>query len=566
MILYNKPTAFLKEYKIFSKLPDMMNSIQKTGVSEYKDNETPHRALLKNTFLSQMGHDLRTSIMGIIGYSEMLIEDAESEGFEEFLLDLKEIHKAGNQLLTFVNDMFDLKKTAVQTVSDMEKFNAKIRSITLAPITVIKGYAGILIDEMEQKNSIKFIPDLKMIFTAVERFVTSVNNFPHTWHDKTDVNLTYQDRNIMNQEIITSISSLSEETLIQKCTVGGAILIVDDSEQNRDLLARRLERDGHTVSVAATGREALKMLGCNSFDLVLLDIMMPEINGYQVLRHLKSDDNISHIPVIMLSALEEIDHVVRCIEMGAEDYLHKPFDPVLLRARIGACLEKKRLRDREHAYIQQLRAEREKSEQLLLNILPSPIAGRLKRGENPIVDNFPDVTVLFADIVGFTQLSAQIIASELIGALNEIFTIFDELAEQHDLEKIKTIGDSYMVVGGLPTPRSDHAEAVARMALDMLKGIAKINSRKGQALSLRIGIHTGPVIAGVIGTRKFIYDLWGDTVNIASRMESHGLPDCIQVTETTQALLSGKFVFEKRGLIEVKGKGEMITYFLKDRI
>jgi class 3 adenylate cyclase len=123
-----------------------------------------------------------------------------------------------------------------------------------------------------------------------------------------------------------------------------------------------------------------------------------------------------------------------------------------------------------------------------------------------------------------------------------------------------------MVVGGLPTPRSDHAEAVARMALDMLKGIAKINSRKGQALSLRIGIHTGPVIAGVIGTRKFIYDLWGDTVNIASRMESHSLPDCIQVTETTQALLSGKFVFEKRGLIEVKGKGEMITYFLKDRI
>ncbi|MBU0651514.1 MAG: response regulator [Proteobacteria bacterium] len=566
MILYNKPTAFLKEYKIFSKLPKIMNSIQKTGVSEYKDSEAPLRALSKNAFLSQMGHDLRTSIMGIIGYSEMLIEDAESEGFKEFLLDLKEIHKAGNQLLTFVNDMFDLKKTAVQTVSDMEKFNAKIRSITLAPITVIKGYAGILIDEMEQKNSIKFIPDLKMIVTAVERFVTSVNNFPHTWHDKTDMNLTYQDRNIMNQEIITSISNLSEETLIQKSTVGGAILIVDDSKQNRDLLTRRLERDGHTVSVAETGREALRMLGCNSFDLVLLDIMMPEINGYQVLRHLKSDDNISHIPVIMLSALEEIDHVVRCIEMGAEDYLHKPFDPVLLRARIGACLEKKRLRDREHAYIHQLRAEREKSERLLLNILPSPIAGRLKRGENPIVDNFPDVTVLFADIVGFTQLSAQIIASELIGALNEIFTIFDELAEQHDLEKIKTIGDSYMVVGGLPTPRSDHAEAVARMALDMLKGIAKINSRKGQALSLRIGIHTGPVIAGVIGTRKFIYDLWGDTVNIASRMESHGLPDCIQVTETTQALLSGKFVFEKRGLIEVKGKGKMITYFLKDRI
>jgi class 3 adenylate cyclase len=545
----------------------MMNFIQKTGASEYKEIKgAPHRALSKNAFLSRMGHELRTSIMGIVGYSEMLIDDAKSEEFQEILLDLKEIHIAGNQLLTFVNDMFDLKKTDVQTVSDMDYFNAKIKSVTLAPINVIKGYVGILLDEMEQKHSNKFISDLKMILNATERFVSSVDNFPRPWHDETDMDLTYQDRNEMSQELVTSIVNPSEETLIQKCTAGGSILIVDDSEQNRNLLARRLERDGHTISVAATGRDALKMLGCNSFDLVLLDIMMPEINGYQVLQHLKSDDNISHIPVIMLSALEEIDHVVRCIEMGAEDYLHKPFDPVLLRARIGACLEKKRLRDREHAYIRQLRAEREKSEQLLLNILPSLIAGRLKRGENPIVDNFPDVTVLFADLVGFTQLSAQIIASELIGSLNEIFTIFDELAEQHDLEKIKTIGDSYMVVGGLPTPRSDHAEAVARMALDMLKGIAKINSRKGQALSLRIGIHTGPVIAGVIGTRKFIYDLWGDTVNIASRMESHGLPDCIQVTETTQALLSGKFVFEKRGLIEVKGKGEMITYFLKDRI
>ncbi|MDD4996658.1 MAG: adenylate/guanylate cyclase domain-containing protein, partial [Syntrophales bacterium] len=293
---------------------------------------------------------------------------------------------------------------------------------------------------------------------------------------------------------------------------------------------------------------------------------MPEIDGFQVLQRLKSDDNVSHIPVIMLSALEEMDLVIRCIEMGAEDYLHKPFDPVLLRARIGACLEKKRLRDREQAYLRQLSIETEKSERLLLNILPAPIAGRLKLGENPIVDNFPEVTVLFADLVGFTELSTRMAAAELIGSLNEIFTIFDELAERHGLEKIKTVGDSYMAVGGLPTPRTDHAEAIAQMALDMLDRIAKINSRKEHALSLRIGIHTGPVIAGVIGMRRFIYDLWGDTVNIASRMESHGLPDCIQVTETTRAMLSGKFIFEKRGRIKVKGKGEMITYLLKERI
>ncbi|MGK7905007.1 MAG: adenylate/guanylate cyclase domain-containing protein [Hormoscilla sp.] len=219
--------------------------------------------------------------------------------------------------------------------------------------------------------------------------------------------------------------------------------------------------------------------------------------------------------------------------------------------------------------LKQLEEEQKKSERLLLNILPKPIAERLKRQEQTIADDFAEVTVLFADIVGFTKLSSQVTPIELVKLLNRIFSAFDQLADKHGLEKIKTIGDAYMVVGGLPVPREDHASAIARMALDMQKVIAQFNAEQAQynshntqTLKIRIGINTGPVVAGVIGVKKFIYDLWGDTVNIASRMESHGIAGYIQVSEATYEHLKENFRCKPRGAIEVKGKGEMLTYIL----
>ena len=343
------------------------------------------------------------------------------------------------------------------------------------------------------------------------------------------------------------------------------VLIVDDNEVNRDLLARRIQREGYEVRIACDGFEALEIVRSDSLDLILLDIMMPQMNGYQVLEALKADPALRYIPVIMISAVNDLDSVVRCIELGAEDYLSKPFNPVLLRARINACLEKKRLRDQEQAYLKKLAIEQEKSENLLLNILPQPIAQRLKQGEKNIADSFSDVTVLFADIVDFTKLSASLSPDELVETLNQIFSIFDELAEKYGLEKIKTIGDAYMVVGGLPTPRADHVEAIAEMALDMQNKIRSFSLNHKEPLQMRIGIHTGPVEAGVIGTKKFAYDLWGDTVNTANRMESHGIAGKIQVTMKTYERLKHQYLLEKRHIISVKGKGEMNTYFLLGR-
>ncbi|WP_199299919.1 adenylate/guanylate cyclase domain-containing protein [Trichocoleus sp. FACHB-262] len=209
-----------------------------------------------------------------------------------------------------------------------------------------------------------------------------------------------------------------------------------------------------------------------------------------------------------------------------------------------------------------LRYQQEQADRLLSNTLPGPIAKRLKLQEDTIADSFEEVTILFADLVNFTQWASEITPTALVSYLNEIFSAFDQLTEKHGLEKIKTIGDAYMVAGGLPIPSDHHVEAIAEMGLDMLSAIAQFNTKHGTKLNLCVGINTGPVIAGVIGTKKFSYDLWGDTVNIASRMESHGLPGRVQVTEAAYHHLKTHYTFEKRDIIEVKGKGSMQTYLI----
>jgi class 3 adenylate cyclase len=230
---------------------------------------------------------------------------------------------------------------------------------------------------------------------------------------------------------------------------------------------------------------------------------------------------------------------------------------------LGEAVRGRRALDQEHRL---LLAEQDRSERLLLNVLPSPIAARLKQGEAVIADRFPEVTVLFADLAGYTASSDRSSPERVVQVLGNLFTALDRLAERHGLEKIKTIGDAYMAVGGLPSPRPDHAEAVAEMALAVREEVGRHLDPAGQPLAVRIGIDTGPVVAGVIGTTKFSYDLWGDTVNTASRMESQGVVGCIQVTERTYQRLRHRYRFERRGPVQVKGKGELVTWFLLGRI
>ncbi|PZV09098.1 MAG: histidine kinase [Leptolyngbya sp.] len=215
--------------------------------------------------------------------------------------------------------------------------------------------------------------------------------------------------------------------------------------------------------------------------------------------------------------------------------------------------------------LKELNKEKERSEQLLINILPESIVQRLKENGTSIAEHFDEVTILFADIVNFTPIAARLPPFEVVELLNGIFSEFDDLVEEFGLEKIKTIGDAYMVAAGLPVPRTDHAEAIAAMALAMQQRVADFRSKTGEAFQIRVGINTGTVVGGVIGTKKFIYDLWGDTVNVASRMESTGLAGGIQVTAATYNRLKDRYAFEVRGTVQIKGKGEMETYWLRGK-
>jgi class 3 adenylate cyclase len=340
-----------------------------------------------------------------------------------------------------------------------------------------------------------------------------------------------------------------DEKLVQQ-----RILIVDDSPENIDILGNALA--DYKRSVALNGEKALqRALSDNPPDLILLDVMMPGMDGYEVCRRLKAEPRTREIPVIFVTAKGEVEDETHGFALGAVDYITKPISLPIVQARVRTHLLLKLAREK-------LEQEQQLSERLLLNILPAPIASRLKQGEKAIADNYTEVTVMFADLVNFTTISAKMAPASLISMLNKIFSMFDQLAEARGLEKIKTIGDEYMVVGGLPQPRSDHVEAVADMALEMQRKIAIQTDEAGQPLALRIGIATGPVVAGVIGDAKFSYDVWGNTVNIASRMETQGVNGRIQVTEAVYARLRDKYQFEARGVIQVKSKGDMNTYFL----
>ena len=512
--------------------------------------------------LSKLRHALRTPLNQIIGYSELLMESAEENNVTTVLVDLKRIHTAGGQLLALINDALAPWKIETGKI-DFPAMRHDMRT----PINAVIGYAELCIDEARASKHDELVKDLEKIQRAAQNLYALFES--DSYPDTMEIGGAAGDVGIAGDVTLGAITPpVIPVTTPQDFGVStpplptARLLAVDDDDMNREMLVRRLQKLGYDVGEAATGREALTKLKDGNFDLVLLDILMPDLDGFQTLEFMKADPRLRHIPAIMLTALDDVESTVRCIEAGAEDYVPKPFNPVILRARITASLEKKRLRDQEQAYLDQLQLERAKSERLLLNVLPKAIAERLKAGQRTIVDSFIDSTVLFADIVGFTRIAAKQSPHRTVQLLNEIFSGFDRIAEQLELEKIKTIGDAYMMVSGVPSMRADHAEACANAAFEMLEAVRVFNRRHQLEWTIRIGMNSGPVVAGIIGTRKFSYDLWGDTVNIASRMESHGQPGKIQISEVTMKLLGTKFDYEPLGVIDIKNSAAMPAYLL----
>lgn len=510
--------------------------------------------------LSKLRHALRTPLNQVIGYSEMLMESAEENNAQTILSDLKRIHSSGGQLLAIINDALAPWKIDTGKID----FPA-MRQAMRGPLGAVTSQAGQCLDFARSSGHQELVKDLEKILTAAQ-------NLERLFESD-----AYSEEVVVGRPapapgesadpgplsaVVSPVLSQHDFGISNQPMPTAKLLAVDDDPMNRDMLSRRLEKLGYEVTDAATGREALSKLKDGNFDLVLLDILMPDLDGFQTLEFMKADPRLRHVPVIMLTALDDVASTVRCIEAGAEDYVPKPFNPTVLRARITASLEKKRLRDQEQAFLAQLQLERSKSERLLLNVLPKAIAERLKAGQRTIVDSFIDSTVMFADIVGFTRIAARQSPHRTVQLLNELFSGFDRIAEQRELEKVKTIGDAYMLASGVPVIRADHAEACAEAAFEFLEAVKVFNRRHSLDWAIRIGMNSGPVVAGIIGTKKFSYDLWGDTVNIASRMESHGQPGKIQVSEATKKLLEGKYDFTPVGVIEIKNSSPMPTYLL----
>jgi adenylate cyclase len=544
-----------------------------SATAEQHDHGSGSSQRTERALVAYVRQELSAPAAAILGYAEMLVDDAVRAGREQSIDDLQRIFDASRSLNRLINNLLDLP---VADRNDGNKDPAEFRRILRhdlrTPINAIKGYAEMLREDSTDNDAEALVADLdKMLGEAtllldrIDGLVTFVGGDASPLVDTNDAADGTAAPANMVESLLKSVRPVAPDESDRAAARPSRILVVDDNASNRDLLSRRLQRQGHTVLLAEDGNRALALIEQEAVDLVLLDLMMPGISGYEVLVSLKSDPRFREIRIIMISALSELDSIVRCIEAGADDYLTKPFDPTLLRARVGSSLDKKHMRDREREMVEALRIEKERSEQLLLNILPRAIVSRLHGGETIIADQLSNVTILFADLIAFTKLSSRLSASDLVRFLNELFSEFDRLALSLGVEKIKTIGDAYMVVGGLPEPRADHAHAVAEMALAMIETVDRLNRDLPIPLQIRIGMHTGDVVAGVIGAHKFAYDIWGDTVNIASRMESHSLPNRIQISAETNRHIEKHFRTELHGRVDVKGKGPMETFFLLGR-
>ncbi len=514
--------------------------------SPHRSNATNHSPAGKSDArldLSRVRHELRTSLNHILGYCEVLQEDPNTP--REFENDLQRIHAGGRQLLSLIAEHFDNERLAL-TKRNLHQLRHELRT----PVNHIVGYAEMLIDEAVAQGNNQILPDLKRIAQAARQWLALMEKH-------------LRRRSLEYPTPPRSAASFHPDETGDRLRPGkeslsGRVLVVDDDTVNRQILARRLRRQGLTVSLAANGADALAKATSGQFDLILLDMLMPGMDGDEVLARLKAGPVLAEIPVIMISALDQDDRIARCVEMGAEDYIAKPFNPVFLRARIKACLEQKRLRERETSFLRRIQEEKQRTDELLYVILPRDVAAELRTTQTVRPRRFDQVAVLFSDIVGFASYSDVHAPEQIVAHLQTLVQMFEDVAERHGLEKIKTIGDAFMAVAGMRSPSSDPTTDAVRCGLEMIDA-ARSHSAGWQ---IRVGVHTGPVVAGIVGRKKYQYDVWGDTVNMAARVEQAGQPDAVCVTAATWAKLAPRFLGQSKGRVPIKGKGELELFLV----
>ncbi|MBB6303687.1 class 3 adenylate cyclase [Rhizobium leucaenae] len=515
----------------------------------------PSRDIGHRMYIARIAQNIVDPAQAILGYQELITEEVREAGPSGALPDLERILSAARELNTLIKRLLDIETPESGNAPSLDKL---LRHDLRTPMNAILGYSEMLIEDFADTLPARLLEDVSKVIRESRNLLAQID-------ETLDGSAADADQELQLKVDGTIAADLARTMATRSSAVterAGRILIVDDTASNRDLLSRRLRRDGHTVVAASSGDEALCIFDQQEFDLVLADVLMPDMNGIELLSQLKANRHFREIPVVMISGLKDDDAVARCIEAGAEDYLRKPINPVLLKARIAACIERRHWRTREKQYLAQIEFEKERANTLLHAVLPKQVVKRLADGEEVIADRIDMVTIIFADIVNFTEFAARTPAAALVRRLGDLFSRFDALADQYGIEKIKTIGDAYMAASGLPDSREDHAVAGVAFAkallAEMSGGIAD-----GPVLTLRIGIHSGPVIAGLIGRKRFVYDVWGHTVNVASRMESCGVPGQIQISQTTFDAIGEGRMPARRQSMNIRGIGRCTTYLLE---
>jgi len=510
------------------------------------------------TTLNHLRHELHTPLNHIIGYSEMLLESASEGSIAGMEPRLRELHEYAQQLMLLVDEV--LGRTRKDNDIDLRRLSSEASG----PISSIIAAADELKAQARQMAAAEVGQDLDRIASAA-----------HTLHSMI-ADLRFA------PPVAPSADSDTARIAAAPVPAGetGNILVVDDNAANREMLSRRLARAGHRVQVVANGPEALAVLRQRPIDLVLLDVLMPQMSGYEVLQRLTADEALREIPVLMISALDEMDSVVRCIELGAEDYLPKPFDPVLLRARIGACLEKKRLRDREAMHLRQLAEWNQKLElRVKEQVALLDRLGRLKRffspqlaelivaggADDPLATHRRDLTVCFLDLRGFTAFAESVEPEEVMGVLREYHAEMGRLIMEHEGTLERFTGDGMMVFFNDPVPVPDAAERTLRMALAMRKRVREmiVSWRKmGYELELGVGIAQGYATIGAIGYEgRWDYGAIGTVTNLAARLCGEAKPGQILVSKRVLAATDDLFELESVGELTLKGLHRPVTAY-----
>lgn len=510
------------------------------------DPEGPDPERIRRATLGHMRHELRTPINGIIGYSEMLLEDAEDPGL---VADLERIRQAGRQLLERVDALLLGTEGPAGGDGDLEAFAAKVRLDLRTPVSAVVGYAEMLEERCEESGRSELLEDLGRIVRSARRLL-----------ELSDEIVRMATRAAPEASVLGQSSSMTEQVLakIRPAPPGGGaaegegrLLVVDDNETNRDLISRQLARFGYVVATAGDGEQALELMRQQEFDLVLLDVIMPVLDGVETLTRLRSEERLADTPVIMLSSLNELDSAVRCIELGATDYIAKPVQPTLLEARIAAALESRELRSREQAYRRRVEADSQLIERLLAGAFPDSALDRVRDGALDLRERYADATVVRVSYPPALRPTSDPAGLARVEAVQEAARVVEALAAQHAAEILLWRSDGVVVVFG--------AESHAAAGADLALGVA------ARLEGSSAGVHVGPLVAGVVGELRPRFEIWGEAVESAEALALEATPGTVLITPGVRSTLGEAFVTEGRGVKEIRGRGQMKVYSLLSR-